>query len=105
MLRHSTRATLVLAALVAALASTAMPPALAQSRRDDRQRKDDKDKKPGAEGLTAAQRQEASPLAKIADEVMKGTAAGTYLVTPPKDPSKNDGKEVAPTQPAPAEVP
>ena len=104
MLRTTTRTAMVLAALAIALAAPATVPVLAQARKDDRsQRKDDKDKKP-AEGLTAAQRLEASPLAKIADEVMKGTAPGTYLVVPPKDPGKADGKETAPTQPAPAEV-
>jgi hypothetical protein len=95
MLRITTRTSVVLAALVA-LASTSAPSALAQ-------RKDDKDKKP-AEGLTAAQRQEAAPLARLADEVMKGTAPGTYLVTPPKDPSGKDPGKDSPTQPAPAEV-
>ena len=94
MLRTSTRTAMVLAALAIALAAPASVPALAQARKDDRsQRKDDKDKKP-AEGLTAAQRLEASPLAKIADEAMKGTAAGTYLVVPPKDPSKADGTDL-----------
>ena len=73
MLSIPTRTSLVLAALVVALASVSGPSALAQ-------RKDDKDKKP-AEGLTAAQRQEAAPLARLADEVMKGAAPGTYLVT------------------------
>lgn len=96
MLRISTRTLLVPAALV--VASLALPPALAQ-------RKDDKDKKP--EGPTAAQRQEAAPLAKLVDEVMKGAAPGTYLVTPPKDPAAKDPKDVkdTPSQPAPAEVP
>ena len=104
MLRTTTRTAMVLAALAIALAAPATVPVLAQARKDDRsQRKDDKDKKP-AEGLTAAQRLEASPLAKIADEVMKGTAPGTYLVVPPKDPGKADGKETPATQPAPAEV-
>ena len=104
MLRTTTRTAMVLAALAIALAAPATVPALAQARKDDRsQRKDDKDKKP-AEGLTAAQRLEASPLAKLADEVMKGTAPGTYLVVPPKDPGKADGKEPPATQPAPAEV-
>jgi len=73
MLSNSTRTSVVLAALVVAFASVSGPSALAQ-------RKDDKDKKP-AEGLTAAQRQEAAPLARLADEVMKGTAPGTYLVS------------------------
>jgi hypothetical protein len=104
MLRTTTRTAMVLAALAIALATPVSVPVLAQARKDDRsQRKDDKDKKP-AEGLTAAQRLEAAPLAKLADEVMKGTAPGTYLVVPPKDPGKNDGKEPAATQPAPAEV-
>jgi len=104
MLRTTTRTAMVLAALAIALAAPATVPVLAQARKDDRsQRKDDKDKKP-AEGLTAAQRLEASPLAKLADEVMKGTAPGTYLVVPPKDPGKADGKEPPATQPAPAEV-
>ena len=71
MLSIPTRTPVVLAALVVALAS-ASGPALAQ-------RKDDKDKKP-AEGLTAAQRAEVAPLARLADEVMKGAAPGTYLV-------------------------
>ena len=83
---------MVLAALTLALASATVP-ALAQ-------RKDDKDKKP-AEGLTAAQRSEAAPLARLADEVMKGAAPGTYLVTPQKDASK----EAPASQPAPAEIP
>jgi hypothetical protein len=101
MLRITTRTFLVPAALV--VASLAMPPALAQ-------RRDDKDKKP-ADGPTAAQRQEAAPLAKLADEVMKGAAPGTYMVTPPKDPAAKDAKDSkdakpdVPSQPAPAEVP
>jgi hypothetical protein len=104
MLRTTTRTAMVLAALAIALASPVTAPVLAQARKDDRsQRKDEKDKKP-AEGLTAAQRLEAAPLAKIADEVMKGTAPGTYLVVPPKDPNKTDGKEPAATQPAPSDV-
>jgi hypothetical protein len=102
MLSIPTRTSVVLAALVAlasvSVASTAVWCAPAQ-------RKDDKDKKP-AEGLTAAQRQEAAPLAKLADEVMKGAAPGTYLVTPPKDPSSKDNKDGkdTPSQPA-AEIP
>jgi hypothetical protein len=104
MLRTTTRTTMVLAALVIALASIASLPAHAQARKDDRSQRNEKDKKPAAEGLTAPQRQEAAPLAKLADEVMKGTAAGTYLVTPPKDPAKSDGKEAAATQPAPSEI-
>jgi hypothetical protein len=96
MLSIPPRTSVVLAALVVALASVSASPALAQ-------RKDDKDKKP-AEGLTAAQRQEASPLARLADEVMKGAAPGTYLVTPPKDPSSKDKDKDAkdtPSQAAP----
>ncbi len=99
MLSIPTRTSVVLAALVAlASVSVSSMPVLAAPA----QRKDDKDKKP-AEGLTAAQRQEASPLAKLADEVMKGAAPGTYLVTPPKDPSAKDAKDAkdAPSQPAP----
>src|SRR5688572_31141598 len=84
MLSIPTRTSVVLAALVVALASVSGPSALAQ-------RKDDKDKKP-AEGLTAAQRAEAAPLARLADEVMKGTAPGTYLVTA-KDPASKDAKD------------
>jgi hypothetical protein len=93
MLRIPTRTLTVPAALVA-LASALVLPASAAPQRA----KDDKDKKP-AEAFTAAQKQEAAPLAKLADEVMKGTAPGTYLVTPPKDPAKD-----APTQPAPAAI-
>jgi hypothetical protein len=96
MLSIPTRTSVVLAALVAlASVSVSSVPLLGAPA----QRKDDKDKKP-AEGLTAAQRQEASPLAKLADEVMKGAAPGTYLVTPPKDPSAKDAKDT-PSQPAP----
>ena len=91
MLSIPTRTSVVLAALVVAFASVSGPSALAQ-------RKDDKDKKP-AEGLTAAQRQEAAPLARLADEVMKGTAPGTYLVTA-KDPASKDAKDT-PSQVAP----
>jgi hypothetical protein len=96
MLRFPTRTVLVPAALV--VASLAMPPALAQ-------RKDDKDKKP-ADGPTAAQRQEIAPLAKLVDEVMKGAAPGTYMVTPPKDPNAKDAKDAkdTPSTTAPAEV-
>jgi hypothetical protein len=82
MLSIPTRTSVVLAALVAALVSGSSAQA---------QRKDDKDKK-SAEGLTAAQRQEAAPLARLADEVMKGAAPGTYLVTA-KDPASKDGKD------------
>src|SRR5829696_1508974 len=99
MLSIPTRTSVVLAALVAlASVSVSSMPLLGAPA----QRKDDKDKKP-AEGLTAAQRQEAAPLAKLADEVMKGAAPGTYLVTPPKDPSK-EPKEPVPSQPAPEAV-
>jgi len=94
MLSIPTRTSLVLAALVVAFASVSGPSALAQ-------RKDDKDKKP-AEGLTAAQRQEAAPLARLADEVMKGAAPGTYLVTA-KDPASKDAKDAA-SQPAPENI-
>ena len=93
MLSIPTRTSVVLAALVVAFASLSGP-ALAQ-------RKDDKDKKP-AEGLTAAQRQEAAPLARLADEVMKGAAPGTYLVTA-KDPASKDAKDAA-SQPAPENI-
>lgn len=102
MLSIPTRTSVVLAALVAlASVSVSSVPVLSAPA----QKKDDKDKKP-AEGLTAAQRQEASPLAKLADEVMKGAAPGTYLVTPPKDPSAKDAKDAkdVPSQPAP-EIP
>ena len=81
---NSTRTSVVLAALVVAAVAVSGPSAVAQ-------RKDDKDKKP-AEGLTAAQRQEAAPLARLADEAMKGTAPGTYLVTA-KDPASKDAKD------------
>ena len=78
--RTSSRTSVVLAALLA-LAAAAVSPALAQ-------RKDDKEKK--TEGLTAAQRQETAPLARLVDEVMKGAAAGAYLVTMPKDPAAKE---------------
>ena len=92
MSRIPSRTSVVLAALVA-LASAAAPPAFAQ-------RKDEKDKK--AEGLTAAQRQEAAPLARLTDDVMKGaTAPGTYLVTVPKEPA---AKDVPPPQATTADV-
>jgi hypothetical protein len=93
-----TRTSVVLAALAVAVASVSGPSALAQ-------RKDDKEKKP-AEGLTAAQRAEAAPLARLADEVMKGAAPGTYLVTG-RDPASRDAKDAkdTPSQPAPDTVP
>jgi hypothetical protein len=94
MLSIPTRTPAVLAALVVLLASVSGP-ALAQ-------RKDDKDKKP-AEGLTAAQRLEAAPLARLADEAMKGAAPGTYLVSA-KDPASKDAKDTA-SQPAPETIP
>jgi len=96
MLSIPTRTPVVLAALVVALTSVSGPSALAQ-------RKDDKDKKP-AEGLTAAQRAEVAPLARLADEVMKGAAPGTYLVTA-KEPSKDakDAKDT-PSQAAPEAI-
>jgi hypothetical protein len=99
MLSIPTRTSVVLAALVA-LASVSVSSVSVLAVRA--QRKDDKDKKP-AEGLTAAQRQEAAPLARLADEVMKGAAPGTYLVTPPKDPAAKDGKDAkdTPSQQAP----
>ena len=107
MLSIPTRTSVVLAALVAlaSVSVSSLPAASMPVWGAPAQRKDDKDKKP-AEGLTAAQRQEASPLAKLADEVMKGAAPGTYLVTPPKDPSAKDAKESkdVPSQPAPAEI-
>ena len=79
MLSIPTRTAVVLAALSSPVASVSV----SGCRRWPRSKKDDKDKKP-AEGLTAAQRQEAAPLARLADEVMKGAAPGTYLVTPPR---------------------
>jgi hypothetical protein len=91
MLCNPTRTSVVLAALVVATVAVSGTSALGQ-------RKDDKDKKP-AEGLTAAQRAEAAPLARLADEVMKGAAPGTYLVTA-KDPASKDAKDT-PSQPAP----
>src|SRR5215213_10166445 len=91
MLSHSTRTPVVLAALVVALASVSVSSVSVKAALA--QRKDDKDKKP-AEGLTAAQRQEAAPLARLTDEAMKGTAPGTYLVTA-KEPSAKDGKDAA----------
>jgi hypothetical protein len=100
MQRTPTRTSVVLAALVA-LASVSLSSVSVLA--VPVQRKDDKDKKP-AEGLTAAQRQEAAPLAKLADEVMKGAAPGTYLVTLPKDPQakdNKDSKDAAPSQQAP----
>jgi hypothetical protein len=90
-----TRTSLVLAALAVAVTSVSVSPLLAQ-------RRDDKDKKP-ADGVTVAQRQEVAPLARLADEVMKGLAPGTYLVTPPKEPGK-EPKDAAPSQPAPEAV-
>jgi hypothetical protein len=87
--RTSSRTSVVLAALLA-LATAAVPPAFAQ-------RKDDKDKK--TEGLTAAQRQESAPLARLVDDVMKGAVApGAYLVTLPKDPAAKDVPAPQPTQ-------
>lgn len=78
--RILSRTSVVLAALVALAAAAS--PALAQ-------RKDDKDKK--TEGLTATQRQETAPLARLVDDVMKGAAApGAHLVTVPKDPTAKD---------------
>ena len=104
MLSIPTRTSVVLAALVAlaSVSVSSLPAASMPVWGAPAQRKDDKDKKP-AEGLTAAQRQEVSPLAKLADEVMKGAAPGTYLVTPPKDPSAKDAKDAkdTPSQPAP----
>lgn len=90
-----TRTSLVLAALAVAVTSVSVSPLLAQ-------RRDDKDKKP-ADGVTVAQRQEVAPLARLADEVMKGLAPGTYLVTPPKEPGK-EPKDAGPSQPAPEAV-
>ena len=51
---------------------------------------------------TAAQRQEAAPLARLADEVMKGAAPGTYLVTA-KDPASKDAKDT-PSQAVPETI-
>ena len=82
---NSTRTSVVLAALVVAAVAVSGPSAVAQ-------RKDDKDKKPAEGGLTAAQRQEAAPLARLADEVMKGAAPGTYLVTAKEPSSKEIGR-------------
>ena len=90
-----TRTSMVLAALAVAVTSVSVSPLLAQ-------RRDDKDKKP-ADGVTVAQRQEVAPLARLADEVMKGLAPGTYLVTPPKEPGK-EPKDAAASQPAPEAV-
>ena len=91
---NPTRTSVVLAALVVAAVAVSGPSAIAQ-------RKDDKDKKPAEGGLTAAQRQEAAPLARLADEAMKGAAPGTYLVTA-KEPAK-DAKDAA-SQPAPEAI-
>lgn len=64
------------------------------------QRRDEK-KATESGGLTQAQRQELMPLFRLVDEVMKGTPAGTYLVSPAS------AKEPAAPQPqvAPADVP
>jgi len=94
---NSTRTSVVLAALVVAAVAVSGPSAVAQ-------RKDDKDKKPAEGGLTAAQRQEAAPLARLADEVMKGAAPGTYLVTAKEPSSKDKDAKDAPSQPAPEPV-
>jgi hypothetical protein len=78
-------------AALAAVAVVTMPLAA--------QTKDDKAKKEGDAGLTQAQRVELAPLLALVDSVMKGAAAGTYLVPPA-------GKEGAPqSQAAPADVP
>ena len=82
MLCFPTRTSVVLAALVA-LASVSVSSVSVRALRA--QRKDDKDKKP-AEGLTAAQRQEAAPLARLVDEVMKGAAPGTFSSRRPRKP-------------------
>ena len=92
MLSIPTRTSVVLAALVVALASMSASRPRSRSARTTRTRNPPK-------GLTAAQRQEAAPLARLADEVMKGTAPGTYLVTA-KDPASKDAKDT-PSQPAP----
>jgi hypothetical protein len=97
MLRTSTRTSAVLATLVFGLAAFAVPSALAQRKPTD------KDKK-AADALSAAQHQEAAPLAKLADEVMKGAAPGTYLVATPKDPNAKDPKEAGPSQATTADV-
>ena len=91
MLRTITRTSAVLATLLTAVAAFAVPPALAQRKPSD------KDKK-AADALSAAQHQEAAPLAKLTDEVMKGAAPGTYLVATPKDPNAKDPKEAGPSQ-------
>jgi len=97
MLRTSTRTATVLATLLTAIAVFAAPSALAQRKSSD------KDKKT-ADALSAAQHQEAAPLARLADEVMKGAAPGTYLVVPPKDANAKEAKEGPPSQPAPSEI-
>ena len=66
MVRTFTRASVALLTICAALGVT-----LQAQRRDD--------KKPADSSLNQAQRLELSPLFRLVDEVMKGTAAGTYL--------------------------
>jgi hypothetical protein len=97
MLCTSTRTATVLATLLTALAAFAVPSALAQRKPTDKEKK-------AADALSAAQHQEAAPLAKLADEVMKGAAPGTYLVVPPKDANAKDPKDAAPSQAAPSDL-
>jgi hypothetical protein len=96
MLRTFSRMLPVLLAFVVAVAAAPLA-----------QKKDEK--KPADGGLSAAQRQELLPLFRLVDQVMKGTAPGTYLVPPPPKDGKDKGKEgeaaAAAPQPAPAEVP
>jgi hypothetical protein len=73
--------------------SVALGVGLSAQRRDD--------KKPADSGLNPAQRQELAPLFRLVDDVMKGTAPGTYLV-----PSATAKEPAAPQpQAAPADVP
>jgi hypothetical protein len=97
MLRTTTRTSAVLATLLTVLAAFAAPSALAQRKPSDKEKK-------AADAISAAQHQEAAPLAKLTDEVMKGAAPGVYLVATPKDPNAKDPKEAGPSQPAPADI-
>jgi hypothetical protein len=73
--------------------SVALGAVLGAQRRDD--------KKPADAGLNPAQRQELAPLFRLVDDVMKGTAPGTYIV-----PSATAKEPAAPQpQAAPADVP
>ena len=97
MLRTTTRTSAVLATLLMVLAAFAAPSALAQRKPSDKEKK-------AADAISAAQHQEAAPLAKLTDEVMKGAAPGVYLVATPKDPNAKDPKEAGPSQAAPADI-